>query len=393
MSSRLEELKSRRAQLNQETKKINSNMDMIIEETNRVAEVARDASMIIENIEKEFENKTGLNKTDVTFLFFAVALQCIRQYAFTSFKERQGHEQSAKRSKSMEKKIFTLFDKDSQSGINTDYYASLETIILKGVPYDAQDGSKKFDLGGENKGLSGRTHRFRTLGHDPILGWIFGTANIMTSTLTDWKFTSYHVKDKSIANGTIRFGIDEIASTEMALMKSFERLQEEPEAFAAALIKQALHYDSDLYSTMGLPIPAVGTLTSPDFAQKLSTYGLDSGNLVTVGKQITGAVLINTVIAMVHRLFYNEKVHGSEKLYEVKTRKILSYSNMIASASNIIYVAIDNSAIDKLDIGGIIVTIHRLLTDIDFIRKVKEEFVFGNFERLIQGEPNNFEGV
>ena len=35
-----------------------------------------------------------------------------------------------------------------------------------------------FDDGGRGN------HRVHTLGHDPILGWIFGTGNIMTCTIT-----------------------------------------------------------------------------------------------------------------------------------------------------------------------------------------------------------------
>ena len=42
--------------------------------------------------------------------------------------------------------------------------------------------------------------------------------------------------------------------------------------------------------------------------------------------------------------------------------------------------------IKDLDIGGLIVTIRRLLTDTQLIRKVKEEFVFGGFNKFIRGE-------
>ena len=77
-----------------------------------------------------------------------------------------------------------------------------------------------------------------------------------------------------------------------------------------------------------------------------------------------------------------------EKLYAVRTRKILLISNAIASTSNIIAVGIATGvgvvgenpelvkkAIDYLDVGGLIVTITRLFTDIRFIMKVKEEFI------------------
>lgn len=196
-------------------------------------------------------------------------------------------------------------------------------------------------------------------------------------------------------NGVLRDGLYQHASTEKMLEKTYTRIKTEPIALAAALIKQALHYESDIYSTAGLPIPVASSLVSPEFSQKLANYGLDLGNFLTVGKQATGAIFINTLIAMIHRLFYDENICESEKLYEVKTRKILSYSNVIASASNVIYVSIsayygNKGAIKKLDIGGLIVTIYRLISDYNFIRKVKEEFVFGSFDKLIQGEEYNF---
>lgn len=53
-------------------------------------------------------------------------------------------------------------------------------MILKGVPYD----TTKSTVSGL---FIGANHRFATLGHDPILGLIFGTANIMTNTITTVK--------------------------------------------------------------------------------------------------------------------------------------------------------------------------------------------------------------
>lgn len=56
-------------------------------------------------------------------------------------------------------------------------------ILTGSVPYDAI----KTGAHVSGTGLSGTTHRYRTLGHDPILGWIFGTANILTNSLTKYK--------------------------------------------------------------------------------------------------------------------------------------------------------------------------------------------------------------
>ena len=49
------------------------------------------------------------------------------------------------------------------------------------VPYDAPTSR---NLETEVPGLGPRSHRFQSLGHDPILGFIFGVADIMRSTMT-----------------------------------------------------------------------------------------------------------------------------------------------------------------------------------------------------------------
>jgi hypothetical protein len=59
----------------------------------------------------------------------------------------------------------------------------------------------------------------------------------------------------------------------------------------------------------------------------------------------------------------------------------------MASASNVIYVALGpKSAVKKLDVGRMMVTLYRLVNDTQFIQQIKEEFVFNGFNQLIQGE-------
>ena len=58
----------------------------------------------------------------------------------------------------------------------------------------------------------------------------------------------------------------------------------------------------------------------------------------------------------------------------MRTRKILLLSNLLASSSNLVYVALTHDS-KKLDVGGILVTITRLFSDIRFITKIKQEFI------------------
>ncbi|HDR6300661.1 hypothetical protein COD90_05070 [Bacillus cereus] len=385
-----EKLIIRSKKLENESKLIREDVKMIIDENDRVKEVAENVSFYLKDIDRRFAEATKLDIKDYSFLFFAVSLQCLRQYLLTPFEERSTHDVSEKEYKKREKEIFDdKFGQIDNEGNNILYTASLSDIISNGVPYDVQFGSPDFDLG-----LSGNAHRYRTLGHDPLLGWIFGTSNIMTSTLTSWDLNTYHITPSTMTNGYLKAKITEQADTAIMFEKVKNRAINEPEVLAAALIKQGLHIKSDEYSKAGLPIPGT-ILISPDFSQELAQYGMDAGNLKTVAKQATYSILINMLIAMLHRIFYNEETCGSLDLYKVKTRKILMYSNIIASASNLVVVAIESvmkrkPTMKNLDIGGLLVTLYRIVADTKFITNVKAEFIYNNFNQLIKGDEYNF---
>lgn len=388
---KFDELRKQKQETFQSIEISTQRLSKIADESNRVADIACHAGTILSEIDRSFAEKTKLSGADIKFLFFAVALQCIRQYVISPFEDRENDKVSAKDAKKEEKRIFenSFWDSDSPNQ-GQQYYASLEDIIGNPVPYDTQFGSMDFNLN-----LSGKAHRFRTLGHDPLLGWVFGTSNIMTSTLTDWTFSSYHVANHPQINGVLKAKIVEKAHTELMLQKAMELTKTNPILLAAAIIKQRLHLKSDEFSIMGLPVPVVSTL-SPNVAQRLAEYGFDFGNIKIVAKQAAYSTMINALIAMIHRLFYDEARHKDIKLYEVRTRKILLYSNLIASASNVLLVAgktfilKDNNAMKYLDVGGILVTLYRLISDYKFIQQIKQEFLHNEFNRLIQGEEYEF---
>jgi len=362
------------------------NLNKISTEAKRVSEVARDVSIIISDLDRQFEQATKLNKVDISFLFFATALQCIRQYLLTPFQDRVGHEESGKEAGEKEEEVFgkRFSDVDDSTKSSRFYHSTLDEIIQKGVPYDVTAGSKKLGAGGNpNVGLGGRKidHRYQTLGHDPLLGYIFGTSNIMTSTLTNYRLSTFHVVNSVVTNN---------ADTGTMFRKVYERTLEQPALLAASIIKQHFHIKSDVYSIKGLPVPTLSLVLSPETAMKLADrYKFDFGNIAIVGKQAMYSILINMLVAMLHGLFYDESIHGDVKLYQVKTKKILSYSNAMASASNIIYVALSQDY-RKLDIGGFIVTLYRLITDYKFINEIKFEFLEKEFYNIVMGQEFDF---
>lgn len=373
--------KNLKKEMNDSFNQINNSLndrDIVAETLKKASTTAGKAHIIINDIDRQFSQVTKLNNRDVSFLFLATALQCTRQYLLTDFKNRENHETAADNTKGK------LKEHSNRGEIL--YRAEINEIITNPVPFDALYGSKTFNLD-----LSGKSHRAKTLGHDPMLGWVFGTCNIMTSTMTLYDFRSFHVNTGFVPTGRLkklspRDKIESNANTLKVIDYSKNRLiyggREGVTATGCALLKEAIHLKSDVNSKMSLPLPFISSVISPEFALKIGEYGFDVANVINVGKQATYSILINTIIAMIHRLFYDESIDLSEKHYEVRTRKILSYSNVLASSSNLIYVAITQDT-SKLDIGGFAVTLYRLFSDRHFISQIKREFLEKEFYNAV----------
>ena len=94
--------------LNEAKTDINTNIDnmrTVAKDAERVSDIAKNAHIIISDIDRQFESATKLNKVDIAFLFLAVALQVVRQYFLTNFKERVNDKEAAKGAKKTEEDI------------------------------------------------------------------------------------------------------------------------------------------------------------------------------------------------------------------------------------------------------------------------------------------------
>ena len=396
----LEELQERRKQLKRNSDITMGNMQALADESRRVAEVAHNSRQLLDDLDLEFESQTGLKGNDVKFLFAAVALQVARIVILNELTKTENAGSTNRNETKLHEFQEKLLGKFNSGEVVKErpYYASMEHIITKmGVPYDATAGltekslatlMKKerewdFDLSemipDEKLSLfKGANHRFATLGHDPILGLLFGTGNIMTNTITCVK--------TPLAVGGIGIPV---------LQQTYERTKDQPSAFVASLIKQIIHIGTDLYTPCGIQIPGANLILSNIQVEKLTSY-ISAGDIIKVGASAKLAELINLLISTLHTLMYDSSMSISRDLYNVKTRKIIMYSNVIATGSNVLWVggnmlAGNEGAIKQLDIGGLIVTIKRLLSDTEYIRQIKEEFVFGGFNKMIHGEELNLE--
>ncbi|MFQ9249045.1 MAG: hypothetical protein ACLR3R_17445 [Clostridium paraputrificum] len=332
----------------------------------------------LDRINEEFSKTVKLNKTDIFFLFVAAALQTLRWILTPELGEKINGETrindkagdtkvKQKKNEYVNNHNYCDTNKESQGRRGRQREGkSWEEIVYSSVPYDATKGSPA-----QNVNLEGKYHRYKTLGHDPILGWVFGTANILTDTITLNNFTSYRVEK-------MKFTSEKVLLPFM-FEEAYYWIKDDFHRLPAAVFRQGLHFQSDKYTKLGLPIPILGVF-SENISGKLYKNQYDylclTKDIKKVGASAGVAVIINMIIGLVHGLFYNEQKDGDRELYEIRTRKILMYSNIIASSSNVIAACITKNP-KKLDVGGLMVTLSRLFTDIRFISRVKQEFIEG----------------
>lgn len=345
----------------------------------------------VKQINKEFSRQTGIiNKTDLSFLAIATALQTAKSLVYPMIAQKNGYASPFDKSsrsghsffESEHKKSARKFVEEHQKKNPNGYWVNM---VYQTVPYDAIKGSKNA-LG---RGLTGNDHRLRTLGHDPVLGWIFGTMNILTDTITLNTFTTYRVSRNPLVV------TPEIVTPMALISETAEMIKGDRMNLPAAIFTEAIHLKSDVYSKCGLPVPVLSTFNE-SFATELYKSQYDALCMARDMKFITGSagisLLIDIITGLVHSLFYNPKKDKNKEMYQVRTRKILLISNTIASSSSVIATCITKNP-KNLDIGGLLVTLTHLFTDIRFIAKIKQEFVEAETNKRLQAELDELDNL
>lgn len=423
----LERLRERRRQIREKSDAVFENMQAIADESTRVSEVAHDSRTILDDLDRQFEKKTGLTrKQDIAFLFLATALQMLR-IIIVNYKteiEEAGKGRIEKQLKTEEKSLFQRLYKDKEYNQESahKYYAPFHQIIASPqVPYDVTAAMNK-----DARIFKGGNHRFATLAHDPVIGLVVGTSNILTNTITCADqallgyarknsgreartipigipdIRSYHVvyNEKTVKKGIIHFNSPKIGDrcSNIAILDAVsDRAMTDRDSVVAALIKQIIHIGTDMFTPCGIQFPGANLVLSNDIVEKLTKY-VSFGDMVKAGASAGIAELINLVIAALHGLTYDEGRDGSREILAVRTKKIINISNAIATTSNILWVGAnvyggDKTQIKNLDVGGLLVTIYNLTHSAAFIRKVKEEYIATSFNRMIQGEALNLKEI
>jgi hypothetical protein len=369
----------------------------------KMSVIASRGGETIDDIDEEFEKATKLDKRDMKFLFLAVALQCTRillqPKMDLEFKKipREGRLDAGREGIKEQKKRKIQAEVNRKNNISSCKYPDMVNIFEYPVPYDAMKGTERIVIPGVSpvgKQLYAGNHHSATLGHDPVAGLIFGPINILTRTIT-FKNPLLQTCEVHFWGGTNEQCVTDDVLKVTLIKMLMETASEDVKRIPAAVGRHMLHIESDKYCRQGLPVPFV----SAKEAQRLLDSGWNSyelhrlsevvgNNLSVIGTQAFLSMLINVMIETAHKLTYQEGMGISREQYSVKTHRILELSNVIASLSDIIGVALGcavgvatrnhtviKKSLEYLDIGGFLVTIKRLITDELWIRQIKMEYL------------------
>ena len=356
--------------------------------TKAVEQSVREYGEHLDKINREFKEKTKLQGTDAAFVIGATALQVMRVLVINALTEVEAAGQGNAKEKYLHDVQSDIFGRFNDNGPSSErLYASKEHILnTRGVPYDAiRYEETNFKL------FKGADHRFATLGHDPILGLIFGTSNILTNTITCVKETNaFGIGTRIPVTHVVKYDllgknphINEPVGTIEMLVKASRRVVSEPETAACALLKQLVHVGTDLYTPCGIQIPFTNIAFSNSVAQTIASY-ISTGDLLKIGMQTGLTVFINWLVSTLHACTLMS--NGSEPAFvaetnQVRTKKILLISNAMATSSSIIQATVTNNP-KCLDIGGAAVLVYQLFTNAVFVSKLKEEYVNSELDAI-----------
>lgn len=372
----------------------------ISERNRREYDDIKNVNIIISDLDKSFREKTKITNTkDMAFLWGATALQCGRWILISSFDENtltpnvEDRKSAGEEGKKDKSKTGAQLNKSGENKIEN-RLIGCERIMNLPVPYDAMKGTEDIVIKNvtvEGKNLYGGNHHSATWGHDPIMGHVIGTANILTRSISfrDGKLTTRIV---DIPSGRTQIVTKNPYNFKQMLEEVYETVLEDKKRLAVGHLKQVLHLQSDKYTKDGLPIPLIPAgLQQKLLKQKWNSKELENvlkGAIKGITQQYVVAAFLNTSVGILHGFCYNENRDESLKLYSVRTQKIIATSNILSTSINLAAISggittgilSDNTELIKksvshMDIGGYIETIHQIAKSQKLQETIRREFL------------------
>lgn len=379
------------------------------ERERRAIDKLGNASKEFRRLEEEFKERTSLNRLDTSILFLAIGFQLVKRYILLprfqgATPERVSHDDPAIKA-ALARKAQVYLQKNEKTPVVSGRFPSWKDIVIgnHGVSYDKTAGSR----GLEN--MKGALHRVKTPAHDPsVLGWLFGVSNILGSTISvfsetgdlqgEKKFLSLlNIRSFKVERSRWSYPVATLTldrEVESVFGNALLSLEEDIRRLPAAVFAHGNHLYSDRYTLYGLPCPLLGFVDA-DAAFSVYKAGFDYEEFRLILKNNTMSVilskLIDGLIELIHRLFYNPEDDLS--LFRVRTRKIIVYSNLISTTSEVIRSAVilsqgEQAAWRQIDFGGVFYTISRLIKDVSFIARIKKEFILNEWQNSLLVKNN-----
>lgn len=197
------------------------------------------------------------------------------------------------------------------------------------VPYDFP-ADRPDVLGTSVEGLSPKTHRLQSFGHDPILGLLIGTLDIMKAQMTVIdRQGKLHIVDRS---------------------NSFS-----PQSLLDAIILQIAHLLSDIFTPQGIPAPFLSILQclthkSPlilreggakvsynDLARYMYVHGYTLDHFFTMS---IVPLFIDLCLKTYYKIFYFDTIFLSKEDFDlkkdVKLQSMLIFAHTLATMTNLL---------------------------------------------------------
>lgn len=350
----------------------------------------KDLPQKVVSIHEDFERNSELTNTDIAFAVLGITFREIVNNIFRAIKIDRVNDKEAADKVHQGKK--------EKSQRTEKYFASIPQIITNPVPFDAITSSNA-DIKSEVV-LGGSNHRFKTIGHDPILGFIFGTANIMTNTITIstgvsleniLPFKTYHVGTMPISEVDPTKGLMdklyERADTREMFISIIKRIQDDYQegftAYGTAIIKELVHLLSDIKTAHSLPIPFIGVL-SPNISRRMQLYlGIDSLVMASNTVEYIVAKMVDYGILVAREFWWKNVEEGvcDEQSLQARLKKIETFINDGAIVGESFYMVRKliskdvKQAIQGYSFGSVLHSVQTIINNGDLINQLRHEYV------------------
>lgn len=202
----------------------NVGTEIVLEDLFTPEEIKANA-LEVKALNQEYNSIHKLDKYDVSIAVVAGLLGAIVDIVLIGIPEKgpNGLEAGA---------LSDFIRKKFEEKFNPEEMEKLANSKASKVSFDAQDNRHTTEY---VEGLSAYYHRLLSLGHDPLLGFVFGVYDILHGTMTT---------------------IDKRGKIVCQVMENYADRKETD--IVSAIIKQINHFKSDIITSMGLPAPLMG---------------------------------------------------------------------------------------------------------------------------------------